>query len=323
MPSPASAAVPVAVDAQTGIEVTATGGSVLAGGTRTINVTGGNPSGVDLFNVVGVVVLPVGVAYAAGSASPAGIGEPSIQSWIPDPNSPDPANPATAQVLVWSNIADLPIGSEFSLSFGVIADPDLYPAGSTFEVGSGLYANADERILPEVTIPPSGLPVITDATEGGSNDATVTVVPITITKAETANAEGEVYRGAANPAQFELTVQAAPEAGTNNVVVVDYVPAQFTVTGCTDAFSCVREIVEVDGDVFTKITWALGNIPLGESRVLSYNAYVAEQEITMPDGEQTSPSTRPGSTGYDVTNRATLTGTYTGDVEPGTGVDVE
>lgn len=318
--SPATAATPVSDPPLSGLEVTATGGKVLAGGTRTISVTGSNPSGVDLFNVVGVIVLPVGVTYAAGSVQPSSLGEPDIYTWTLEPVDPD--DPQTAQVLVWSNVADLPVGSEFSASFGVVADPELYPAGATFEVGAGVYANSDERALPEVTVPPTGLPEVSDATEGGAADAAVLVVPITISKAETANAEAEVYRGPANPATFELTVTAARDAGTDDVVVVDDVPAQFTVTGCSGAFPCTREIVEVDGDVFTRITWDLGTVDPGTPVVLTYDAYVGEREITMPDGEQTGPDTRPGAEGYDVVNEATLTGTYDGDVAEGASTDV-
>lgn len=320
--APAAATVPTAPAASSGIAVTASGGNVLAGATRTISVSGTNPDGVDLFNAVGVVVLPVGVAYAAGSISPTMVGEPTIQTWVPDPNSPNPTNPATAQVLVWSNVADLPVGSVFEASFGVVADPDLYPAGSTFDVGAGLYANSDERTVPDVTIPVSGPPTITDATEGGSADAKVTVVPITITKAETANAESEVYRGPANPATFELTVVTAPDAGTDAVFVVDDVPAQFTVTGCAGAVTCTREIVQVGGKAFTRITWNLGSVPAGTTTSLRYTAYVADQEITYPTGAQTGAATRPGPQGYDVPNTATLTGTYTGDVASGTGTAV-
>ena len=211
--APASATVPRTDTPLSGIDVTATGGNVLAGGTRSVSVTGSNPTGVDLFNVVGVVLLPVGVAYAAGSAQPAGIGDPTIQTWVPDATDidPDTGNPYTAQALIWSNIADLPVGSDFSASFSVTADPERYPAGAYFDVGTGLYANSDERAVPDVTIPADGAPVISDATEGGSADARITVLPITISKSETANAEAEVYRGPANPATFELTVRGAPD----------------------------------------------------------------------------------------------------------------
>lgn len=45
---PAAAAVPAAGAASSGVTVTATGGNVLAGATRTISVSGGNPDGIDL-----------------------------------------------------------------------------------------------------------------------------------------------------------------------------------------------------------------------------------------------------------------------------------
>ncbi|QXT62510.1 DUF11 domain-containing protein [Tessaracoccus palaemonis] len=319
---PASAEVPVAPGVADGITVTVHGDAVLAGATGQVNASVSNPAGVDLFNALAVAVLPVGVAYAPGSISPSSLGEPTILTWIPDPDDPDAENPATAQVLVWSNIADLPIGSDVGLTFGTVADPDLYPAGSSYEVGVGFYASDNERNAPDVTIPDSGPPVISDATEGGDKDATVQVVPVTITKSETANAEAEVYRGPQNPATYAVTVRTAPEGGTAGVVVVDDVPAQFTVTGCTGAFPCTRTTVEVDGEVFTRLAWDLGTVAADTTVKLTYTAYVGEREITMPNGEATGASTRPDGEGYDVSNTAILTGTYAGDVAPGSQADV-
>ena len=310
-----AAAVPPTSSATSGITVSADGGGTLAGGTRTVSVSAANPSGADLFNATAVAVLPVGVTYVPGS-SPIEYGEPTIQTWIPDPNDPDPANPATAQVLVWQNIADLPVGSDFALTFGVTGDPARYPAGSVFDVGVGVYASLDERRVPDVQVPASGPPVIVDADEGGTADATVAIVAVTLAKAETANPESEVYRGPSNLARFELTVRAAPEAGTRAVVVVDDVPAQFAVTGCT-GLPCTRQILTVAGKVVTRITWNLGDIAAGSSTVLAYDAYVPDNEITMPSGAPTGPSTRPGPTGYGVVNTATLTGTYEGSVASG------
>ena len=262
------------------------------------------------------LVLPVGVTYVAGSTQgPVGVGDPTILTWIPDPNSPNPQNPDTAQVLVWENTADLPQGSSTTLSFAIAADNTRYPVGSSFQVGMGVYANSDERVVPTVTVPPSGAPDVTTATTGGTQDSTVTVAALLITKAEIRNAEAEVYRGPANAAEFKVTVKTADAAGTNAVVVTDLVPATFTVTGCGAAYTC--EIVTSGGKVFTKLVWNLGDLPAGQTRELTYQAYVAEREVTMPDSPTPGASTRSTGSGYAVTNTATAAGAYQGSVTGG------
>jgi uncharacterized repeat protein (TIGR01451 family)/fimbrial isopeptide formation D2 family protein len=317
VPPAARAQEPVGV--ADGLTVTSTGETVLAGGQGRVTVRATNPDGVDLYNASAVVVLPVGVTYVAGSATPGapnGIGEPTIRTWVPDPADPDAENPFTAQVLIWENVADLPLGASTSVSFAIEADDARYPVGSSFAVGSGIYATDDERDLPDVTIPPSGAPEVTGATEGGSVDATVTVIALSVSKAETGNAEAEVYRGPENPATYTVTVRTAPTAGTDDVIIEDLVPATFTVTGCNDSdYTC--EIVEVDGEVFTKLTWDLGNVGAGRTILLTYNAYVALREVTLPDADEPGAPTRPMTGGYAVTNTVEASGTYTGDVVEG------
>lgn len=298
-----------------GITVTANASSALAGGKGSISFSATSPEGIDLYNAVATAVLPVGVTYVPNSVSPEQLGEPEIRTWIPDPTSPDPAHPAKAQLLVWSNVSDLPLGAELDASFQVEVDKDKFPSGSTLKIGVGVYASSNERELPHITIPSSGVPTV-DATEGGSIAATMNVVPITVTKAETANDEDEVYRGPKNPATFTLTVQAAPQWGTENVEVVDDVPASFTVTSCSD--NCTRETVRIDGTTVTRLTWELRKVGAGAKRVLTYSAFVDKHEVTAPDGDPTGPATRPTAPeGYTVTNKATLTGIYLGEVANG------
>lgn len=263
---------PPVADASAGITVSSAGGEVLAGGTGTVTVAATTPDGVALYNATVVAVLPVGVTYVPGASAPSGptgIGEPTVYWWIPDPAVPDPANPDRAQALVWENTSDLPVGSELSVSFGVTAVPDLYPVSSTFDVGVGVYASNDEREVPTVTIPDSGPPEVDGADEGGATDATITVIPLTATKAETANPEGEVYRGPDNPATFTIMVQTAPDAGTAGVVVTDLVPATFTVTDCDNA--CAMEVVTVDA-----VTNTVASLTVGQTATLALTVHVAE-----------------------------------------------
>lgn len=299
-----------------GVTVETTGGSVLAAGQGTISVNASNATSGDLYNASTVVVLPAGVTYVGGSAQPTApnaVGEPQIRTWAPDPAQP--LN--TVQVLVWPNIADLPRGAELDLSFNVVADNALLPVGSTFSVDAGVYANANERIVPKITIPTDGrAPIVTDASAGGDHAADVTIAALRLTKVNQ-DAEAEVYRGPANATRYTLTVITAQEAGSDAVTVVDRVPAEFQVTNCDlgdPRFSCSTEIVTVDGEVFTQITWTLGDVPAGSQIALTYEAFVGLQEITAPDGAANGAPTRPGATGRGVENTATATGTYTGSV---------
>ncbi|KZE89312.1 DUF11 domain-containing protein [Microbacterium sp. TNHR37B] len=315
--APASAIEPVGTT--DGVVVTSTGETVLAGGEGRVTVRASNPDGVDLYNATAVVVLPVGVSYVPGSATPGGangVGEPRIVPWTPDPADPDAEEAYRGQVLIWENVADLPEGASTSVSFAIRADTERYPVGASFTVGSGVYANDDERMLADVTVPDAGAPVVEGASEGGSVDATVTVIALSLTKKETGNAENEVYRGPENPATYTVTVRTAQVAGTDGVVVEDFVPATFTVVGCDDGdFTC--EIVDVDGEVFTQLTWDLGNVAAGRTIDLTYRAYVALREVTLPGATEPGAPTRPTTGGYAVTNTAEASGSYRGDVVEG------
>ena len=321
MPAPATAAPPVSGDGTpfTGISVSTEGATILAGQPGRVSVTATNSAAADLYNASVVVVLPLGVTYAPGSSlpgAPNNIGEPTITTWIPDPAFPL----QTAQVLVWSNATDLPIGAESEFSFEVEADDALYPVGSTFPVDAGVYANTNERIVPSVTVPTDGsAPVVTRATAGGDDSATVQIGAIDIAKSSDAP-ETEVYRGAANPVRFTLNVETADAAGSNDVIVTDLVPATFQVVDCNlgpAGVDCTREIVEIGGEVFTQLKWNLGAVPAATTRVLTYSAFVGLQEITMPAGAPTGAPTRPDSDGYIVTNTASVSANYVGGVATG------
>lgn len=311
----AATAAPPATDPDplpTQLSVAAEGGSVLAGEPGRIRVTAMNQTGPDQYNASAVVVLPLGVTYVTGSSEPGpprAVGEPTITTFVPDPERPT----ETQQVLVWPNVADLPQGADLEVSFQVRVDDDLHPVGSTVTVDAGVYANADERVLPDVTVGPAG-PSVTDATSGGADEAQVTVVPIRLVKTE-ADPEAEVYRGPDNAATYRLTVTAAPEAGSGSVVVTDLVPAQYQVTGCSAG--CTQEIVTVGGRVHTRLTWDLGALAAGATRTLTYTAFIGLREITAPDGTPNGAPTRPTGEGYDIENTAVATGSYTGGLAPG------
>lgn len=203
----AVAAPPVTPDSLTSLSVSAGDVDILAGEPGRVTVRARNTSGPDQYNASAVIVLPLGVTYVVGSAEPGpprAVGEPVVMDLIPDPHKPTEIQ----QVLLWSNVADLPAGADLEVSFQVEVDDDRHPVGSTITVDAGVYGNANERVLPKVTVGDSG-PRVTDATSGGDAEAEVTIVPIRLSKTEH-DPEAEVYRGEANAATYRLTVTAAP-----------------------------------------------------------------------------------------------------------------
>ncbi|GAA2524738.1 hypothetical protein GCM10009860_00610 [Microbacterium mitrae] len=310
---PAQAAVPTppAGGFANAIDTTVSATDVLAGGKSSVSVSGKNANATpDLYNGSVVVILPHGVTYDAGSTSPPDAGAPQILEWIPDPAFPD----QKAQVLVWPNVADLPTGSSIDIDFTVTPFNHRYPVGSTIQIGGGLYANSDERRVPRVTIDANGQPVVSRADAGGSQETTASVLPIELKKSEK-DPELEVYRGPANAAEYELTVTAATAAGTDDVVVVDLLPADFQLVECASGdFPCTSRIVEVDGEVFTELTWNLERVGAGEIVTLNYTAFIGLNQITAPGGVANGAPTRPAIAGDAVKNTATTTGVYSGAV---------
>lgn len=315
--APALADPPETPEPVAGIEVTSADTAVLAGGTARVHLEAHSVLSSDLFNLAAVVVLPPGVSYSAGSAGPSdfnAVGEPRIVNWTPDAAQPQ----ITGQVLIWDNFADLPVNAAAEIFFGVVLDDDIFPAGSVFTVDSGIYGQLDERSLVQVSVPATGAPQVNGADHGGLVETQVTVNPVEVTKSEMSNDEDEVYRGEGNTAQYQIVVTPAVSAGSENVIVVDRVPAYFQVTDCGGCLSQEYIEVEVDGSlqVFTELTWDLGLVA-GTSRTLTYEAFIGLNQITAPDGTPDGAPTRPDAEGYHLANTATATGDYLGETAPG------
>ena len=73
---------------------------------------------------------------------------------------------------------------------------------------------------------------------------------------------------------------------------MDRVPATFQVATCDGGpgFPCLSQVVEVDGEVFTQLTWNVGAVAAGTTVSLGYTVFAGEQEITAQTGE--GPETR-------------------------------
>ena len=113
--------------------------SILAGETASISLTATGSASTDLYNVAFRYELPSGVTYVAGSASGAdaiGMPEPTIVTIVDQAGPPA----VTHQVLIWSNLADLPRNLVATLAFSVKPDPAVYPVGSSFSGQASVYA---------------------------------------------------------------------------------------------------------------------------------------------------------------------------------------
>ncbi|WP_433674920.1 hypothetical protein [Microbacterium gorillae] len=314
----ALATVPVTVPAgstPTTLGLTVESDQLLAGETANVKVTATNSAGPDQYNATVVAVLPPGVSFVGPAVDGQGkqLPAPTSTPWCAVAN--DPAS--CGVVLTWPNISDLVTGSSLTVSFDVSANDAQHPVGSEFNVGVGVYANANERTVPAVQVPAVGAPTVTGATSSGVKDQPIMVVPLKLTKTTTNTPESEALRG--QPIDYELTVRnAAANAGTENVVVVDKLPGVMTLDSCDPQYPCTTAIIEENGQVFTQITWNLGTLDAGDELVLKYVAHVDLNHVAA-DGSLTGSATRPVGTepvdGYWSENTAHATGRYLGNVK--------
>lgn len=201
-----------------------TSGTILVGETDTVTLTASNlpKSSPTTYNLSFRDVLPPGVSFAGGTAPTTTI-----------PNEPSPG----FTTLIWDNVADLPGGANYSISFTVAhatAGPGtFYDAGESYTNTGGAYANTDPRTLP--AFDGRGRPQTGTYTNSATGSAVTKLEAIEITKGEP-SPEGEILRGLHNhPTTYTLTVRNNLVAPTTGVVVDDYLPANLEFLGCTTA----------------------------------------------------------------------------------------
>jgi uncharacterized repeat protein (TIGR01451 family) len=199
--------------------------TVLYGSPATIALTAANPSGTYGYNLALRDVLPVGVAYLAGSTAPAELGEPTVLSDQPG---------AGQTTLVWPNVADLAPGADFTLTFAV--QGAVEPAatvrlpGSSYTDSAAAYANSDPRLTAKVSATGAISSFTGSATAAGSS----TVTAIAISKDEN-SAEHELPRGVHDDkATYSLiATNLGPSDADGPVTVSDTLPAVLTFLGAT------------------------------------------------------------------------------------------
>ncbi|MCC2314968.1 DUF11 domain-containing protein [Cellulomonas xiejunii] len=307
--------------------------TVLAGEDARLSFVAGHVDGATdvAYNVGFAVTLPPGATYRPGSSEPATAADPRVTTV-----RPSAAASTWYEVLTWENVADLVIGGSVPLAFGVDIDEARFPVGSTLPVAATVHGSADERDVPRPVVDATGTaPVISLPTTfaSGAGTSHVRVVPLELEKDED-SPETEVLRGVETQSSvWTLTVRTAPAAGTDDVVVVDHLPAALQLLGCEsislpvdceDALVGTSVVVDPPGlpaGVWTRVEWRLGAVPAGTDVTIRYRAAVGPQEL-VADGTFTGVSTRHLGAGGAVTNHAAVTGTYQGAVARPAAADV-
>lgn len=209
--------------------------SILAGETATVSLSANNFTVVDdLYNLSFSHELPVGVTYVPGSTEPSMFGNPRIITVVTVPDPLFPLITEENQVLIWENVSDLIAGSTTDLSFDINPDPLLYPVGSEFFGTSHAYANSDPRFVPNFdSVTGQAIPGANSYTNSDTVSPTVTGVSAISVRKTNPNPESELMRGVHDQTStFAITVRNTDQANTDDVIVVDFLPAGLEFLGC-------------------------------------------------------------------------------------------
>lgn len=302
------------------------------------------------YNLTFTATLPAGLSYVAGSSAPGTlVGDPQV---FPDLTNPDPATRTTT--LVWANVSDLQNAATQAISFQVRPDATAYPVGSEFTLAYGVFANADPRFVPKFDASSNAMDPTTYDASASPGDTTTKIVPFTISKSEP-SPDHELMRGvhpsATTPSTYTLRVTNNGLHASTNMVVVDYLPAAIEYLGCggsgqdnslarnpeydflgpnppagpgpdlnqlTPLAGCVTpDAIETTnteappgvspGAVYTKITWNLGALPAGGTASLPFYMGAPLRANTMTwdltgGGTTTTPPTGALAQGVNLDN---------------------
>ncbi|WP_456695174.1 isopeptide-forming domain-containing fimbrial protein [Aeromicrobium sp. P5_D10] len=324
--------------------------TVLVGEPITFSVKASNPTDdgdADFqYNLTFRDVLPAGVAYVSTSA-PQGAGDPQQIAEVNGSNQP-----TGRTILIWSNVADLPDGSDVTLTYKVQPDATTYPVGSTVTNEATGFASSNERKLAKFNGKGELQP---DAAISSAQDtATTAISALELHKSEPSS-EHELTRGLHDrPTVYSLEVVNNGKAATNGVTVVDYLPAGLEFLGCgavdnsspgteeypgsgrltgTPAVSgCLAptSVTTVNSGlptgypagVYTRVEWTLPSaLAANGTYTIKYAAGIALRQNVMPAAgftstanldNNTGASTRESATEIGYTNRAVATGRYQG-----------
>ena len=290
---------------------------VLVGEPITYSLTASNPvesdpaeSEADMqYNLSFRDVLPAGVDYVSTTA-PTGIGDPTQ---IAELDVDD--NPTGRTILIWNNIADLPDGSDVTLTYTVQPDADTYPVGDDVDNEATTYVSNNERRT--ARFDSEGMYLPHPAISSASDAASTVISALDLEKSEPSS-ERELVRGVHDHSTvYSLKVINNGKANTNGVTVVDHLPAGLEFLGCglvdnsqpgTEEYpgsgrltttpavpGCLEasSVTTVDSGlpsgypagVYTRVEWQLpADLAADETYTINYRAGIALKENVMPDG---------------------------------------
>ncbi|GAA3890099.1 hypothetical protein GCM10022381_35020 [Leifsonia kafniensis] len=335
---------PAMADTLVSLEATADV-QILAGETASVSLTATGSAGSDLYNVAFRYELPAGVAYLPGSAQGAdkvGVAEPKILTIVDSAGPPQ----VTHQVLIWQNLTDLLQSDSSTLTFDVTPDPAIYPVGSSFSGTAAVFAPSNPRQLVKFDSAGNAAANSYAGSDAASPSPTV-VSAIEVTKSEP-SPEHELMRGVHDQTTiYTIATRNTGVAPTNDVVVVDYLPAGLEFLGCGEpdnstpgdseeyagsgrlggaaagtnceipvSVETVDDRPGFEGEVFTKVIWKrVALLGANETWTLTYAAGIPLFANAMwPSGQ--TPDAVSGSQGSNLDNN---TGASTRQKDPKTG----
>ncbi|MFL6163229.1 MAG: LPXTG cell wall anchor domain-containing protein [Jatrophihabitantaceae bacterium] len=281
--------------------------------TLTASNSAANPGAQPEYNVSFRDVLPIGLSYTAGSSTPADAGDPTIYT-----------DPVTGrQTLIWSDVADLQVGSTAAVGFSTAANSSTLPVGAVVRNTGNGYASTAPRTVPAFDA--SGVPIANASVQAAtSNQTATTITALRITKSEPST-EAKLLRGVHDhPTVYTLTVSNTGRAATNAVTVTDYLPAAEEFLGCgqldnsaaveypgappltaTPAVggSCpapasvdtvsnppANGSVSYPAGSYTKVVWNLGTLAAGQVATIAYAAGIPLRQNVLFGGGGPTPA---------------------------------
>lgn len=320
-PAPTSSQQVVQAAQARGIALTrAQDASLLLGKPADVTLAIANTSGARLYNVSVRELLPAGVSYVPGSVQPSGLGAPAVIEGADD-----------VTTLVWLNALDIAVGETIEVSYALSVDPAVLPVGSTFAPTAEIAASADPRQVPDLAA--DGTFVDNTDTSHRSADASspTELTAIEVRKSEP-SPEHERLRGVHDEATtYTLRVTSTSEGPTDDVVLVDYLPAgleflfcgeadnssapeygsrsltevapvnpgESLVAECLAPFSVETAVFSPGGapeGVYTRVEWQLETLNPGEKREILYAAGIPQRaNVAFGPGAPTPSSGEQGA----------------------------
>lgn len=310
-PAPAAAAGTPAITVGKQAPATVLAGLPI-GYTLTASNSAANPGAQPEYNASFRDLLPLGLSYTAGSTTPADAGDPTIYT-----------AGTGQQTLIWSDVADIQIGSSTTLHFSAAVNTATLPVGSVVRNIANGYASTAPRTVP--AFDSAGVPIVNASVQtANSSQTATTITALQITKAEPST-EAKLLRGVHDhPTVYTLTVANTARAATNSVTVTDYLPADEEFLGCgqTDNSAGVEYpgapslaatpavgancptpasvdtvsdppangSVSYPAGIYTKVVWNLGTLAAGQSVLISYAAGIPLRQNVLFSGGPTPAS---------------------------------